>query len=79
MERLLDTKVNLPRTVFIKLNLMWGVYFIAIGLINLYVMFYFSLDVWVDFKLFGMLGMSLLFLVIQAWYLFHHLKKHHKS
>jgi intracellular septation protein len=39
------------------------------GMINLYVAFNFSEEAWVNFKLFGMMGLTLVFVFAQAFYL----------
>jgi intracellular septation protein len=51
-----------------KLVRIWGV-----SLFSLYVMYNFDRDTWVNFKLFGMLGMTMVFLVIQSLFLSRHI------
>ena len=51
------------------LNLMWVIYFLLAGSANLYVAYNFSEAFWVNFKLFGLLGMTFVFIVIQAAWL----------
>jgi intracellular septation protein len=47
---------------------MWAGFFLALGAINLYVMFNFSTDIWAKFKVFGVIGLTLLFALAQgAW------------
>jgi intracellular septation protein len=43
------------------------------GIVNLYVAFNFSEETWVDFKLFGMLGLTLVFIVAQGFYMAKHM------
>ena len=62
---MLEKQLNLPSLVWKKLNLSWIVFFIFMGCINLYVAYNFSLDTWVNFKLFGSTGLMLVFLVAQ--------------
>jgi intracellular septation protein len=50
----------------------WILFFIASGVANLYVAFNFSEEVWVNFKLFGLLGLTLLFVIGQSIYLAKH-------
>lgn len=69
IERLMGANLSLPKTVWGRLNLGWVVFFFAMGGANLYVMTYFDRDTWVNFKLFGMLGLTLVFVVCQAVYL----------
>ena len=57
------------RSVWLKLNMAWIGFFIFSGVANLIVAFNFSEDIWVDFKLFGLMGLTLIFVVGQAFYL----------
>ncbi len=74
IERLLGKNVNLPVTVWQRLNLSWCIFFAIIGSANLYVIYHFGTDFWVNFKLFGMLGLTILFIIIQAIYLMPHVE-----
>ncbi|MDX1453825.1 MAG: septation protein A [Gammaproteobacteria bacterium] len=73
VERLMSEAVELPAGVWRRLNLLWIGFFTVIGLINLYVMHYFSTDDWVDFKTWGVIGLTLLFALLQGVYLARHL------
>lgn len=73
IERMLGASLELPRPVWIKLNLFWAAFFLAMGAANLYVAFNFDTDTWVDFKLFGMLGLTLVFVLAQGFYLARHI------
>lgn len=59
----------LPRKVWIKLNLSWVFFFAFLGCLNLFVVYFFSTDVWVNFKVFGMLGLSAVFVLAQGLYI----------
>ena len=48
------------------LNLMWAIYFLFAGAANLFVAYTFSEAIWVNFKLFGLLGLTLLMAIAQA-------------
>jgi len=52
-----------------RLNLMWVAFFLVSGAANLAVAYRFSENVWVNFKLFGLLGMTLVFVLLQALWL----------
>lgn len=69
VERMMSKSVALPAPVWGRLNLAWTLFFIFMGAINLYVAFNFSEAAWVNFKLFGMMGMTFLFIILQAFYL----------
>jgi intracellular septation protein len=64
--------VSLPQQIWTRLNLAWVAFFIFSGCANLFVAFTFH-DIWVDFKVFGSLGMTVLFLVAQGVYLARHI------
>ena len=77
MERLLGKQLALPAGVWRYYNLSWGLFFLAIGALNLYVAFYYAPHepesvrqaTWVNFKVFGLLGLTLGFAVIQALFI----------
>lgn len=71
---LMGEQLQLPPPVWRTLNLMWISFFAFMGLLNLWVAYSFSTDTWVDFKLFGGLGLMLLFTLAQGLYLSRHLK-----
>jgi len=60
-------------SVWVRLNLAWIAFFIFSGIANLVVAFNFSEDIWVDFKLFGLMGLTLIFVIGQAFYLARYL------
>lgn len=74
MERMLGHTMELPRSIWVKVSSAWALFFFAMGTINLFVAYNFDTAVWVDFKLFGMLGLTLAFVIGQAFYLARHLK-----
>ncbi|MDH3979792.1 MAG: septation protein A [Gammaproteobacteria bacterium] len=69
VERMMGHAIEAPAPVWTRLNLAWVMFFLFMGLINLYVAFNFSEDTWVNFKLFGMMGLTLVFVFAQAFYL----------
>lgn len=72
--RLMGKAVVLPREIWTRLNMMWVVFFFSLGAINLYVVYRFDTETWVNFKLFGMMGLTLAFVVAQAFYLSRYMK-----
>lgn len=73
VQRMMEDHVTVILTkVWTHLNMMWIGFFSFMGLINLYVAFNFDTDTWVNFKLFGMLGLTLIFVFIQGIYLAYH-------
>jgi intracellular septation protein len=73
VERLMSAQIKLPNPIWRRLNLSWVAFFLIMGEANLYVMYNFDRDTWVNFKLFGMLGMTMVFLVIQSLFLARHI------
>ena len=71
---LLGKKVQLPEKVWWHLNYAWAIFFFLLGFLNIYVVYNYSLDSWVYFKLFGTLGLTLLFVVFQGIYIYRHLE-----
>jgi intracellular septation protein len=59
-------QVALPVPVWRKLNLSWVLFFALMGATNLYVAFHYSTETWVDFKLFGTLGLMVVFVLLQG-------------
>jgi intracellular septation protein len=69
IERMLGAGLTLPKPVWRRLNLGWVIFFLLLGAANLYVMSHFDRDTWVNFKLFGILGLTVVFIVLQSLYL----------
>lgn len=72
IERLLEQAIILPAPMWQRLNRLWALFFIAMGAMNLFVAYHFDTDFWVNFKLFGILGLTLTFVLLQALYLSKH-------
>lgn len=51
------------------LNLVWVVFFVSLGLLNIYVAFNYEEPDWVRFKVFGLLGLTLIFMTGQTFWL----------
>lgn len=74
LQRMMAANISLPNAIWTRLNWSWIIFFTAIGAVNLYVAYHFSTDTWVNFKLFGMLGLTVVFVIGQAVYLSRHVK-----
>lgn len=72
IQRVMGHAMELPQTVWSRLNVAWVVFFLFCGCANLFVAFTFQ-SFWVDFKVFGSLAMTVLFLIGQGLYLARHL------
>lgn len=83
IERLLGQQLSLPPAIWARQNLAWGLFFLALGALNLYVAFFFRPDlddasrqaIWVNFKVFGLMGLTLFFLLVQGLLLARHVQE----
>jgi len=83
VQRLLQEQISLPAEVWARQNLSWGIFFLALGALNLYVAFFYRLElaaaerqeIWVNFKVFGLLGLTLVFLLIQGALMARHISE----
>ena len=66
---MLSGQIEMPDAAWNKLNLSWAAFFACMGVLNLYVAFNYSTDIWVDFKLFGGMGLMLAFIIAQGLFL----------
>lgn len=69
LKSLLGEKLELPDAQWRGLNLAWAGFFAFMAILNLWVAQQFSTDIWVDFKLFGGIGLLLAFVLAQSWVL----------
>ena len=72
LRALIGEQLTLPAGVWQRLNFMWIAFFGFMGLLNIYVAYSFSTDTWVNFKLFGGIGLMLAFTVAQGFYISRH-------
>jgi intracellular septation protein len=78
-QRMLGSATSLEENQWRRLNQIWVVFFLFIGGINIYVAYTFSEPTWVKFKLFGMLGLTLLFVIVQTIWLTVTMNKNESS
>jgi|TARA_B100001059_G_scaffold220792_1_gene243150 intracellular septation protein len=69
IKRMLKQAAVLKKNQWNKLNLMWVLFFLFSGTINIYVAYNYPEEFWVKFKLFGLLGITLIFIIIQSIWL----------
>lgn len=75
LRSLLGHQMKLPEAVWVQLNWAWALFFTAMGVLNLWVAYSFDTAVWVNFKLFGGMGLLLCFSVAQALWVARHLEE----
>lgn len=71
---LIGAQLSLPEPVWLRLLWAWIAFFAVMGALNLWVAFSFSTDTWVNFKLFGGMGLMFAFVIAQGVYLGRYLK-----
>ena len=76
---LLVEQMQLPDPVWNRLNWSWTAFFTLMGVLNLYVAFNYPLDTWVNFKLFGGMGLMFVFVMAQAVFLAKHMPEQSKT
>ncbi len=77
IKMLMGKQLELPDPVWHWLSISWGLFFLVMGFLNMYVAFYYQLDMseevrretWVNFKVFWMLGLTLLFSIVQMFFI----------
>jgi len=58
-----DEEISAPDNIWRHLNHSWALAYLIVGFINLYIAYNFSEAFWVQFKLFGLMGLNILLLV----------------
>jgi intracellular septation protein len=66
VKRMMGHAMNAPDNIWARLNFAWVGFFTLMGFVNIYVIYNFSPEAWVNFKTFGMLGMTLVFIIAQG-------------
>lgn len=82
VEHLLGKQIELPPRIWAQQNLSWGIFFLLLGGLNLYVAFYYALEldtvrrqeIWVNFKVFGLMAITFVFVVVQAIFMARHVQ-----
>jgi intracellular septation protein len=69
VQRMMDHAMHAPAHVWTTLNRSWTVFFVLMGALNLYIAYHFSEEIWVNFKIFGILGLTIIFAIGQAIYM----------
>jgi intracellular septation protein len=85
LEALLGASLTLPDRIWRNVNLSWGLFFLIVGLLNVYIAFYYRpelseqvrTDFWVNFKVFGLMGLTLVFAMGQMLCIAKYLKPEH--
>lgn len=69
LRRMMDHAITLPDDAWVRLNVAWTGFFVVLGALNIFVAYSFAEPIWVQFKVFGLLGLTVLFVLGQGFYL----------
>ncbi|WP_412480631.1 septation protein A [Azonexus sp. IMCC34839] len=78
LKAMLGEQLSLPDAAWAKVNLSWIGFFLFMGALNLFVAFNFTLDAWVNFKLFGGMGLLIVFVLLQGMMLSKYIEEDKK-
>ena len=70
---MMGKEIQLPEAIWNKINSAWAIFFVGLGALNLYVAFHYSIDIWASFKLFGTMGLMLIFVIGQSFAINKHI------
>jgi len=79
IQRMLGKELTLPDHVWNKLNISWAIFFLLCGLANIYVAFWLPQEVWVNFKVFGLTVLTLVFTLLSGVYIYRHMPDEEKK
>jgi len=72
IQRMAENTIRLRNEIWNTLNISWVIFFIFLGILNLYIVYHYDTETWVNFKLFGTMGLTLLFIIVQGVYMARH-------
>jgi len=73
IKQFLQESLALPESIWDKLNLSWALFFALCGVLNWYIAFHFDQSTWVNFKVFGITGLTIVFSIISIFSLVKYL------
>ena len=73
LRSVMGAQLQLPDAVWLKLNWAWAAFFAVMGALNIWIAHNFDTDTWVNFKLFGGMGLMVVFVIAQAIYMSRYL------
>ena len=75
LRHVMGAQLSLPEAIWLQLLFAWAGFFAIMGVINLWIAYHFDTDTWVSYKLFGGMGLMLLFVIAQALFLSRHIQE----
>ena len=79
LKKMLGKEMVLPEFVWTRINSAWAIFFLTLAGVNHYIAFNMSEELWVDFKVFGVLGLMLVFTFLTVGYLYRYMPKENKD
>ncbi|ADT87363.1 septation protein A [Vibrio sp. Vb2880] len=76
---MLGKEITLPEAVWAKVNWAWVAFFSVCAVLNIYIAYQLPLDVWVNFKVFGLLAATFTYTLLTGIYIYKHLPKEQKN
>jgi intracellular septation protein len=76
IKAMMGKQMELPDGVWNRISWLWTGFFAVMAVVNIWVAYNFSTEDWVNFKMFGTLGLTFLFVVAQALYIGKHMQEH---
>ncbi|AXU95034.1 MAG TPA: septation protein A [Erwinia persicina] len=70
IQKMLGKEIQLPQFAWRRLNIAWALFFLSCGLANIYVAFWLSQDIWMNFKVFGLSALTLIFTLLSGVYIY---------
>jgi intracellular septation protein len=75
MGKQITLKESSSKSVWHQVNMAWAAFFFLMGILNLYIAFEFSEEIWVNFKLFGSTALLVIFVILQGMWLSRHMEQ----
>lgn len=79
IEKMMENNIQLKTIIWRRLNIAWVIFFVMMGFFNIYIAYNFDTNTWVNFKFFGGLGLTVIFVLIQSFYLAKHIGQDNSS
>ncbi len=79
VQKMMESNISLPVVIWRRLNLAWVFFFLIMGSLNIYIAYKYDTDTWVNFKFFGGLGLTLIFVLLQSFYLSKYVEQDHNA
>ena len=79
IKEFLSEALELPEKIWQNLNISWAIFFAALAIANTYVAHYMSQETWVNFKVFGLLGATLVFAFVSIMFLVKYIPDEEES